>query len=32
MSKYQKGKAKAIEKAQFWQDFFALAGLFHKTC
>ena len=23
MSNYQKGKAKAIEKAQFWQEFFA---------
>ena len=23
MSNYQKGKARAIEKAQFWQNFFA---------
>ena len=23
MSNYQKGKEKAIEKAQFWQEFFA---------
>lgn len=22
MSNYQKGKARAIEKAQFWQDYF----------
>ncbi len=23
LNNYQKGKAKAIEKAQFWQEFFA---------